>query len=66
MHDRLLAVALDQDGGLDAPQPAFLLEALDHHLAAVRQLLAQLLEQLLAQQLGGEEALVAVGELVRG
>ena len=36
------------------------------HLAAVRQLLAHLLEQLLAQQLGGEEALVAVGELVRG
>ena len=44
---------------------AFLLEAVDHHLAAVGQLLAHLLEQLLAQQLGGEEALVAVGELVR-
>ena len=42
----------------------FFLEAVDHHFAAVGQLRAQLLEQLLAQQLGGEEALVAVGELV--
>ena len=41
------------------------LKLLDHHLAAVGQLLAQHAEQLLAQQLGGEEALVAVGELVR-
>src|SRR5687767_11034073 len=63
--DRLLAVALDEDGGLDAPQPPFFLEAVDHHVAAIRQLLAHRLEQLLAQELRGEETLVAVGELVR-
>src|SRR5688572_6507767 len=64
-HDRLLAVAFHQDGGLDAPKLALLLEAVDDDFAAVRQLGPHLLEQLLAQQLRGEEALVAVGELVR-
>src|SRR5438067_5186452 len=59
-HDALLAVALDQDGGLDAAQSALLLETVDHHLAAVGQLLAEGFEEFLAQQLGGEKALVAV------
>src|SRR5207237_9094678 len=47
--DRFLAVALDEYRGLDPPQPALLLEAFDHHLATIRQLLAHFLEQLLAQ-----------------
>src|SRR5947208_5122269 len=59
--DGLLAPALDEDGGLDAPQGALLLEAVDHHLAAVREFLAKCLEELLAQALRGEKALVAVG-----
>src|SRR5688572_13572955 len=63
-HDRLLAVALDEDRRLDSAQAALFLEAVDHHLAAVGHVLAHRLEQLLAQELGGEEALVAVGELV--
>ena len=42
----------------------FVLEAVDRHRRAVGQLLAEQPEELLAQQLGGEEALVAVGELV--
>src|SRR5258708_28629743 len=64
-HHRLLALALDQDRRFYAPQPALLLEAFDHHVAPIRQLLPHLHEQLLAQQLRGEKAFVAVGELVR-
>src|SRR5258706_7126033 len=64
--DGLLAVALDEDRGFDAAQAAFFLEAVDRHFAAVGQLLGEGLEELLAQHLGGEEALVAIGQLVRG
>src|SRR5512138_662578 len=64
--DRLLAVPLDEDSGLDPPQLALLLEAVDGNLAAIGQLLAERLEQLFAQHLGGEEALVAIGELILG
>src|SRR6185503_9183196 len=71
-HDRLLALALDPDRGLDAPQalaPALrrlVLEAFQRHVAAIGQLLAQQQEQLLAQNFRGEKALVAVGELLGG
>ena len=51
---------------MDAPQPSFLLEAVDHHRRRVRHLVAQLAEDLLAHALGREEALVAIGELVGG
>ena len=45
--------------------PSLVLEALERHVAAVGQFLAEQQEQLFAQDLRGEEALVAVGELVR-
>src|SRR5512134_4130795 len=56
-HDRLLAVTFHPDGRLDPAQTAFFLEALDRHVAAVRQLLTQQLEHFLAQDLSGEKAL---------
>jgi hypothetical protein len=49
---------------VDAAQFAFLLELLDFDGDAVGQLFAEVAEQLLAQDLGGEEALVAVGDVV--
>ena len=61
-HDRLLARARPGWSPRCAAA-ALLLEAVDHHLAAVRQLLAHLLEDFRAGA-RGEEALVAVGELV--
>src|SRR5690606_15248268 len=60
----LVAVAVDDDGGEDAAQPPLGLELLDLDGDAVGQLVTEQAEQLLAQELGGEEALAAVGDVV--
>ena len=59
-HDRLVAVTLDPDGRLDASQLSFLFEALERHVASVRQLFAEPAEKLLAQNLRRQESLVAI------
>src|SRR5690606_32650514 len=64
-HDRTLRLAVDDDRRVDASKPRQLLVALDLDRARVRQLVAELAEQLLADRLGGEEPLAAVGERVR-
>src|SRR6266550_7583314 len=65
-HDRLLAVALHQDGGGDADQPAGarlafgFVEQLDQHRRAVGNLLPGVTKELLADQLRAEIALLQV------
>ena len=59
-----MGATLDDDGGRDAPQVALFLEAVDDDGAFVGQLLAQQAKELLADDLGREEALGTVGELV--
>ena len=63
-HHRLVGVAVDDDGRVDAAQAgsASNFSILDGH--AVGQLLAELAEQLLAQELGRQKALAAVGDVV--
>src|SRR5690606_41912489 len=63
-HDRLLAVAIDEDRRVDAAQLRRLLEALDLDGAGVRQLVAELAKQLLADQFGSQETLAAIGQRV--
>ena len=55
---------VDDHGGVDAPQVAFLLELLDLDGDAVGQFLAEVAEQLFAQHFGGQEAFGAVGDVV--
>ena len=52
--------------GANPAQVAFVLEAFDDHGRRVRHLVAELAKDLLAHELGGEEALVAIGQLVVG
>ena len=52
--------------GVDPAQRALLLETIDRHRRRVRHFLAQQPEDLLPDELGGEKALVAIGDLVRG
>ncbi len=60
----LVGVALDDDGRGDAAQVALLLVPVDDDGRGVGQLVAGQAEQLLAHDLGGEEAVAAVGERV--
>ena len=62
----LVGVALDDDGRGDAAEMALLLVAVDDDRRGVGQLVAGEPEQLLADDLGGEEAIAAVGERVFG
>src|SRR5215510_2194807 len=64
--DRLVAFLLDDDGGIDAPHAPQLLESIDHDVGAVGKLLAELAEQLLADEICRERALVPVGDFVGG
>jgi Tfp pilus assembly PilM family ATPase len=59
-----VGVAVDDDRGVDAAQAGLGLELLDLDGHAVGELLAELAEQLLAQELGRQEALAAVGDVV--
>ena len=59
---RLVRVALDDDRRGDAAQPPFLLVLVDDDRRGVGQLVAGEPEQLLADDLGGEEAVAPVGE----
>src|SRR5439155_27029595 len=65
-QDRALTRLLHEDGGVNAAQIGFMRERVDRHRRGIRQFLAQQPENLLSQILGREEALVAVGEIVRG
>src|SRR5262249_57663965 len=65
-EDALLALALDEDRGLDAHERLPLLEAVDDDGGGIGDLLAGLAEDLLADHLGDEEALGLVGEEVLG
>src|SRR5690606_36150876 len=60
----LVAGAIDDHCGEDAPQIALGLELLDFHGDAVGQLVTEQSEELLAQEFGGEEALAAIGDVV--
>src|SRR5712692_9900923 len=62
--DRLVSLLFYHDRGVDAPQPPLLLELLDLHGAAVGELLAEQAEQLFADQLRRQKALVPVGKVV--
>src|SRR6266545_2602155 len=62
--DRLVSFLFYHDRGVDAPQLPLLLELLDLHGAAVGELLAEQAEQLFADQLRRQKALVPVGEVV--
>jgi hypothetical protein len=65
-HDLALADALHPDDGIDLGAPVRRrLETLDLDCDAVRQLVRQRQHQLLAQGLGGKEALGPVGHLLR-
>src|SRR4051794_13142039 len=62
-HDPLLALALDQDGGVDDHVPLrALLPVIDGDGGGVRELVAQAHEELLADQLAGQEPLAAIGD----
>src|SRR5262245_58459210 len=65
-HDRLVSLLFDDDGGMDAPHPADLLELLDLDVGAIGKLLAQIAEELLAQEFRREITLVPVRDLVGG
>src|SRR5439155_487205 len=71
-HDRLLAVALHENGGGDADEPAGaglalgFVEQLDQDRRAVGNLLPGVAQELLADQLGAEIALLHVRPLLRG
>src|SRR2546430_8136164 len=71
-HDRLLAVALHENVGGDADQPAGarlalgLVEQLDQDRRAVGNLLPGVAQELLADQLGAEIALLQVRPLLHG
>ena len=59
---RLVRIALHDDGRGDPAQRALLLVLVDHHGRGVGQLVAGQPEQLLADDLGGEESVAAVGQ----
>src|SRR5262249_38371955 len=65
-EDPLLVLALDEDRGLDPHELLLLGERLDHDAGRVRDLLARVVEDPLADDLGREEALGLVGEEVLG
>jgi hypothetical protein len=50
---------------MNAPQPAVHLEALDDDSACIRQLVAELAEDFLADHFGSEKPLARFGDLVR-
>src|SRR5881394_4317286 len=62
--DFLLAVALDEDQGMDVQGFALLLEFFDFDGDLVWQLGAHLAHDFLAYQFSGEEAAAAIGDLV--
>ena len=67
-QDRFLALAIDQDGAEESHQALGVgfLELVDDHRGGERQLVACLLQYLLADQLGHEEPLGLIGEVVLG
>ena len=60
----LVGVTLDHDGGADAAHLAFLFPFVDDHGRGVGELIAGQAEQLLADDLAGQELLAAVGQCV--
>ena len=64
-QDRAMARLVDIDGGMDAPQRTVVLEGVDGHRRRVRDLFAEQAKDLFADEFGGEEALVAIGQVVR-
>src|SRR2546428_9608032 len=67
-HDRLLRLAINDDRAVEAQDSLAalhrLLEAIDDHGARERNLSVRELQQLLADDLGGEEALGLIGQVV--
>ena len=63
-QDRALVVAVDENRGADRADVALVPELVDRDRRLVRHLLAEQPEDLLADELRREEALVAVGDLV--
>ena len=64
-QDGALIFAVHVDRRVDPAQRALVLEAIDRHRRRVRHFFAQQTEDLLPHELGGEKALVAIGDLVR-